>query len=78
MINIVPRKLCENTFGYAFMTKFPIGWLAATDFLNLFTSDYEIEKPSLNSSLTLNWVGFLGTRFEKEAGRKYIPLSKTH
>ena len=43
---------CVNTFGYAFMTEFPIGWLATTDFLNLFTSEYEIGKPKLNSSLT--------------------------
>ena len=34
------------------MTEFPMGWLATTDFLNLFTSEHEIEKPSLNSSLT--------------------------
>ena len=43
---------CVNTFGYEFMTEFPIGWLPTTDFLNLFTSEYEIEKPSLNNSLT--------------------------
>ena len=34
------------------MTEFPIALLATTDFLNLFTSGYEIGKPSLNSSLT--------------------------
>ena len=34
------------------MTEFPIGWLATIDFLNLFNSEYEIEKPSLNSSFT--------------------------
>ena len=34
-----------------FMFEFPIGWLATTDFLNLFTSKYEIEKSSLNRSL---------------------------
>ena len=41
-----------NTSGYAFVTEFPIGLLATTDFLNLVTSGHEIEKPSLNSSLT--------------------------
>ena len=34
------------------MTEFPIGSLATTDFLNLVTSEHEIKKPSLNSSLT--------------------------
>ena len=34
-----------------FMFEFPIGWLATTDFLNLFTSKYEIEKSCLNRSL---------------------------
>ena len=49
---VPPQTVWMNTFGYAFMTEFPMGWLATTDFLNLFTSEHEIEKPSLNSSLT--------------------------
>ena len=42
---------CVNTVWYTFMTELPIGWSTTTYFLNLFTPEHEIEKPSLSSSL---------------------------